>query len=439
MGESINKVRRNGYTAHSNGSDTAKGLGYSNTYPWSRSGTIYDRINSASGVKNPFWKDTIRNGGNATTPFTGTEFSASITPFQYDYNSVFHPINWPYPPHEERYGYGYGTCAEYGTPNLNDTPPDGDTIADATNRCIQDFMRSCQSARSSIMGGQSLGEYREVLHTMTRPMASLRRHVLSYTSSVKKRTKGMRRVNDVVKAVSDSYLEWTFGWDPLVSDIAAAYVDWERFRYPVIPVSGSATNTYAGSSGTFSYAPSAGSPVALSCRVSSSMKYYVRMKGAIKSGSDASGKISSAQAYRLLPRDWVPTLYELIPYSFVIDYFTTLGTVIESACFVFGDLSWGCKTVKTLAVTEYGEFGIVSPTAVQPPSHSVLFNSSCSGGNAIFLDKRVERSVLHSEDLMARFQVKIPELAEKPWRNMAALVGADAHDWSKYIKKLIPK
>jgi hypothetical protein len=51
-------------------------------------------------------------------------------------------------------------------------------------------------------------------------------------------------------------------------------------------------------------------------------------------------------------RDFVPALWEWIPYSFLVDYFTNIGDIIEAASFPKSDLAWCARTYRNTAVRD---------------------------------------------------------------------------------------
>lgn len=58
------------------------------------------------------------------------------------------------------------------------------------------------------------------------------------------------------------------------------------------------------------------------------MKTTITYRGAVYSRVDTSADTSSV--LKVAPLDWVPTAYELMPHSWLLDYFTTLGDVINA-------------------------------------------------------------------------------------------------------------
>jgi hypothetical protein len=59
--------------------------------------------------------------------------------------------------------------------------------------------------------------------------------------------------------------------------------------------------------------------------------------------------------FRYLGVSWsdvIPAAYELVPYSFVVDYFTNLGDVLEALCFNRSSVAWVSQTDRWEAFQE---------------------------------------------------------------------------------------
>jgi hypothetical protein len=257
--------------------------------------------------------------------------------------------------------------------------------------------------------------------------------LLSYFSSLTKaKNRYKRSAPSLAKALADTYLEFHFGVQPLVDDVAQVIADADRFRFVEYPVSASAHEKFQGASSTFT--PFIGlwaSTPSASQGIVSNGTYSVRYKGAVKSGCSASGRLGHVQALRLLPKDWLPTAWDLLPYSWIADYFANIGDILQALSFCFQDLTWGCKTIRTETVTKVSDFSLKSPFVPDPSIYVVVSDDRWAyGGSSTFSVKTFSRSALVSSDLIPRFHFRIPT-GKYPYLNLAALLIGRA-------RKLVP-
>jgi hypothetical protein len=158
----------------------------------------------------PSWRSIIRNGGNATTQARGIKTTVEKKYFSMGatYKVKDSWVSLGLPP-------GTIELSMAGFPSIPAPSFEGpDTSVDTKtyNRCLRKFYDACQAARSSIESGQDLGEYRETLRGLMNPLSSLRSHTLSYFDTLKKVRRRTRGSASLKKALADTYLEWTFGW-----------------------------------------------------------------------------------------------------------------------------------------------------------------------------------------------------------------------------------
>lgn len=379
-------------------------------------------FSTTGGVKNPFWKDQIRHGQDATTSFSGVRYDGNADWFTSEWRYTYEPntsyenmstssgrkgssggfINYPYYP------------SAFGA--------DPSATASARNRAIATFLSSCQSARSSFEAGQDLGEYKETLHAIHKPLNSLSQKLSSYANALMK-AKGKYKGNvpSLKKVLADTYLEFRFGWDPLAADVATAIADAGRYRFSTIPVHGSGHIVTAAD--TNSYPVSAGAYVlgGATCKAQTRTSYSCRIRGSIRSGSNGSGQISKQQAWQLLPRNFLPTAWDLLPYSWVVDYFTNVGDIIGALSFVFSDLVYCCQTTRRESTATYSEVAI-NPNGVTLPAnyHWLDHKVTSFGGNANFSVTYVDRVKLLAGSLVPSFSFEIPR-SPYPFLNLAAV------------------
>lgn len=407
------------YSNHYESTSTVVKLGQA-TIHGHTSGTQFTTACSTLGHRNPKWRDQIRAGQNATTDFSGNDAGGAGTWATADYRVVVERTSdhmlwdtWDY----QDYGYPFYPVS------LIQASPTTALQTNVNNRAIASFLDACDSATSSFELGQDLGEYKETLNSIRRPVHSLYEKLLDYGNLLTK-ARSRAKGPSLRKVLADTYLEWRFGINPLVSDVASAFADAGRFRFPVIPVSAGKHGDYNGSNTIITQNSLGNTALLLGVKqnLKISSKYSVRYKGAVRSGSDAQGQISRTQAYQLTPDRWLPTAWDLLPYSWVVDYFTNVGDMIHSLSFINSRLAWGCRTTRTETVYEYGT---MFPTNVHPYGQQVGLRvlsetNSVLGGNASFWVRDVARGAVSGQDLVPEFEFRIPT-SKYPYANLAAL------------------
>jgi hypothetical protein len=367
------------------------------------------------GYKNPKWRDQVRAGQGATTTmlaFSQTVASYPMVAFSNVSSQAGDPRNYAV--------YRWQGYPLYASPSST-TLPAGVQSA-VRNRALRKFLDRAIEARNSIQGGQNLGEWKELLHAVTNPLGALREFTLSHLGHTKRRVRGLKKNSKkLTKVLADSYLEFTFGWNPLSADIANALVGLQtRMQsFDRTVVHGSAQQRWEGDVQrnqifqTYS-----------SCTVYQNVQsygtYQYRYEAAIRTGA-VDGVKSRMQVLGLLPERFFPTLWELIPYSFVSDYFVNIGDIINALAFQRSEIIWGQTTSRDIRVREYTDaMSEFKPTAGFLASYR-LNGLSASGGRARIQAKTVERASIDQDSLLPDLEFHLP-VSKKPWINMAALL-----------------
>jgi len=392
-------------TSASIGDFDANGEGkFSSSSPRTLQFVYYDQ---RSGVDNPRWRDIIRNRGDATTGFSG---GANSDPFD-DWVSSTLDIT------DQRKADKHIRHRSFlfdGRFWVN--PPPGVVVvtdsvkADVRNRCIRRFLDAVDSAQSSFEAGQDLGEYRETIQSIQKPLHPLRTKILSYLDSLKKAKHRYRgSIPSLKKVLADTYLEFHFGWQPLVADVAKGIADCGRFRFPVIPVRASAKSRWK-VTGATEHASYDFWPVGVSRWYRDTSTYSLRYKGAVRvKGLMPSGQLSWAQSLQLTPDKWLPTAWDLLPYSWMADYFINIGEIIRGFSSLGTDLAWGAVTERTLTERQFSDVEI-DEVSYDPngPIAKVSVSKSSFGGAGVLNSHLINRSRLDSLSLIPSLQFSVP-------------------------------
>jgi len=386
-----------------------------------------DVSDSFTGDYNPFWKSQVKAGISATTPASG-----SRQVFNNDPIDCFQVLQNKAQPWILQSCQLIGDGIPFGYPNAAFQPAPSGLVTSVTNRAIRKFLDAADTARSSVELGQDIGEIRETIHGILHPLNTLREFTLSHLSNVLKRTKKLKAKHSLAKVAADSFLEYKFGWAPLAADIGQAYAGLtnNKGHVDVQPIHGGAYDTFPISKTLGVQSESAGNfYVQTDLFVTGS--YYVGYKGGIRT-SQANGRIGLAQMMQLDLPHFVPTIWDLLPYSWIADYFLNIGDVIRGLSFQTQNLTWGNLTIRTSNDYQYSSNMIDNYFA--PAWTKVL--RTINGGNPSVSVVRFSRGGISSGSLVPQLQFQLPLGSLKPWENMTALMVSRQADISRVARNL---
>jgi len=359
-------------------------------------------IDTFDGSDNPSWRQNIRDQVSATTNYDGTKTTIKSVPF-IDSLVVFQSGS---------------STAVVGNPEncFPGIPVPGaplGVISSVSDRAYSDLIKKAKAQLSSFESGQDLGEIKETIQSILHPMKSLRDHTLSYFSSVKKLKSRYKKASSLRKAVADTYLEWTFGWKPLAADIADGIVGLGSARLPNVPIDAFAKSQYQHDVSTVdSSGPSGGGMIATLTDIG---VFSCRLKGMVNVYYNG-GPPSLQQELQLDLPNFLPTAWDLIPYSFVVDYFTNVGDIVNAISFPSAAMRWAWSTTKDLrnCVQIYSDAGLG------------FFNPlvrTFSSTNFEIESATVSRRYIIPGNYVPSLQFSLP-LSSKPWENIGALIAS---------------
>lgn len=369
-----------------------------------------------TGTRLPKWREIIANDGNATTGLTA----------QWDSMEVSNAYCWIVAEtdstnpsiYQKRFtehkgfiaavNYGAGCC-------FCDSPTMSTTVAE--NRASAAFYKKLRSEAVAFSGPTFLGELRETLHMLRRPASALYSSANGYLDALTKAKRASPK--HWTKTISGLWLEHSFGWLPLINDlkdaakahrmlaqprrrvISAGGMDWKY-----VPISGWGDGNYkAGSVGNTRFR-------VRSRKVDSTI---VRYKGKLKAEIETTTWDDWA-LFGFTPSEFVPTAWELLPWSFLVDYFTNVGDILTSAVTCTNNVAFVNKTV----IRSRKWTGAVFPDEVNGGSPAMHYSQ---GGRCDFVTTRrlVSRSAGVSVPLPTlHFETS---LSDGQLFNVAALLG----------------
>lgn len=352
----------------------------------------------------PQWRLKCSIGENATSFMTGSRRKVNIENghFAVSYQPPGLPVYY--------WTIITGDLCDSYVVNDADLP-----LTAADNQAKAKFVKHCLSELQAIEGQVFLGELRETLHLIKHPLQSFRRSLDLYHNALRRRRKGSRRHRE--RVVSDTWLEFQYGWGPLISDIESGVEALRRFsrtpvRFKPVRAQGKTTTlldqqNFGVSVGGFGY----------NIEHIASFEANVRYYGAVDLATQGLDVVTSNLGLRF--DRFVPTLWELLPYSFLADYFTNIGDIISSWSWGNFGLRWSSRgamknTIVKRSTSSPFLFGIGPGT----------YNWTGREPGKSHSEHRVIVRTTYGGNFIPDFRLEIPGMSSTKWLNIAALLDA---------------
>jgi hypothetical protein len=380
--------------------------------------------NNEVGFRRP-WRSCLARGEDATTNVSLDKTSIKLPLSEIGF--VF--INKPSPPGQTT----YWTLIKYNAINAATISPMGDPSTLYNNNVIG-YLKRCAEVQRRFNGGVFLGELKETIQMITRPAKAIRRaldgHKLRVTQTLHRngllaRVRNGTIVDDPTAArrarqiISNGWLQFKFGIQPLVNDLddgvraTAEYfnhVPRERVSY----TSRQKFVTTALSSTTGFY------NLSYRIRTTRESSYRITTRGAVKVTGPDQTNPAFIRHFGLSWREAVLAGWEIIPYSFLVDYFTNIGDFLEAAMFPQAELAWTNQSKYTehkadLTIPFDTLFNnVIAPTA---PGFSWVWK----GDPSLHLKRRLLDRTRYVV-LQPVLALRVPGVGSLKWLNIAALV-----------------
>lgn len=389
-------------------------------------------LSTLDGVTNSNWRADIKAGRSATTYLNGVE-KAILQYTPGSWTLVYRETIWPNWYTEQYYQTGF----IYSYPSSVLTWPVATSFStvSADNIAKAKLVKYARAAQTSFTAGVSGGEIRETLRFIRSPLRGLFTSLDSYMKLVKKRARERRyvkrrgldkkvRENLLNRMVAGTWLESQMAILPLMGEVksgaealARVLVNVER-EHVQIRAKGKAEyyEKSLNPSGGWTYFK----------RDLAETKYTaeVMYRGAVRVRIPEKARaLSAAEKFGLMPKDFLPTIWELIPGSFLLDYVANVDDLISAATYAISNFAWLNRTVRRSAersiIQLYDQTGDIASRKLTTPGEYVI-SSSFSTPRLVLLDKRIERSV-YTGSLVPDFTLNIPASPRK-WANIAALL-----------------
>ncbi|DAD50189.1 TPA_asm: maturation protein [ssRNA phage Gerhypos.3_27] len=327
-----------------------------------------------SGFKNSSYKEQIARSENATTPMSALSKQVQLmVPLEFNF-TINRPGN-----DDDTVSGKYEQFVTFGSPDAN-------LLSTVNNAALS---RLYQNLNSNFKGLTVLGEIGETLAMIRQPAVGLRKGIDEYrrrASAIRRRfSRSNNGWRDYRKALAELWLEYSFGWKPLLVDIQAGYDAFrdraDRSEYTNFRASASDRRV----SPRGFVANLGGMPAVIHVEAFAEYEAGVvyigksRVKPEVKSGFLTSTNWP----------DFIPAAWELAPWSFLIDYFVNIGDVLECwASAQLHDITVSSCSSRSLCTTTAD--ATISGYIYQLPNYQ---SWSESPGTCVTIVKAVERSI----------------------------------------------
>lgn len=374
----------------------------------------------------PGWRNRLRDGFPTTTQLDGSRIVAQVIPGSLTAAGQ-----------QVIGGGGYYKNRAVGAlgiyPEIPLSPEDISS-SEANSQALGKFNKRIFDVTHSFQGGVVLGELGQTLRMLRNPAQGLRRGVdefLDLARSIRRRKFNVppaTHLKRLSEHLADAWLEAQFGWKPLMSDIRSANNALAKWDQPhglqTVRISARAEVK----SNHDEYFTQPGWPgfwltwLLKRVRFDHCMVIY---RGAVR----VEAKSPAQMRQELLGFDlasFAPTVWELIPYSFLIDYFSNVGDIITGLANLGTRVAWCNKTVilsKHVRTTSLDDPSITGNPGVVVYQHAPA---------TYVCERRLVSRAEYTGMLIPGLDLEIPSLGSVRWLNIAALVASRDADrrWS---------
>lgn len=254
------------------------------------------------------------------------------------------------------------------------------------SRAMGDFLSNASNALSPFKALPFFGELRESLGLIKGRSLNLYDLITSYERSARRIRRSFSNKKSALKTIRRLYLEAQFGWKPLLGDVSDAAKAIQRLENDVSLWSA----TGKASTSSQLVVPPVNLNSSWGCfkgrykRIdSSSVKYTGQVKVTLSRVGGNPDALIEACGFRLA--EFVPSLWELLPWSWAFDYFSNAGDLVNAAFFDKSKLVWCSKTqYNTSEQVSSWDFDFETTKSLYPAT------SAGSSGGGEFRTKHLE-------------------------------------------------
>jgi hypothetical protein len=281
----------------------------------------------------------------------------------------------------------------------------------AASQAAGSWYKQVSRAYSSFKGQVFAGESREARAMMSNRARRMLAGVNPFTDRAKRRWYGRGSTRAKVKWLSDAWLELQYGWLPLANDIKSAYKTLQnpKLQTEYISAYGSHTSSTV-LADVLNGVPNASFMERRVEKTEYSVKYY----GVVQCYEFPS--VDRLSNFGLTRNELASTAWELIPWSFLIDYFTNVGDIVNAMGYASTSVAWASQSARSKRTYSAFTYDWKMPGVTTIKSNRVI---SASPDRVEFSASQVIRSPIVSVPVPnLTFQIPTP----KQILNISALI-----------------
>ncbi len=288
--------------------------------------------------------------------------------------------------------------------------PDSNSITKADNFAKRGVINQL---KSEFQSGTFLGELGETIRMLRDPAKSIRKGIDDYFSKAKKLKGSISRQAPLHRALAETWLGYAYGWKPLISDIEDAgkalrkYSNENRTRKAIYS---------AGSNSWFALGTVLEQPlqnVRVAFRRNSHVSDLVIYRGMVNIEPGKRLQMAS-RLFGFRPEEFVPTVWNLIPYSFLADYFTNIGDIVDAWSYGRTGLRWTSKTIVSVDEIDF----------TSDLRHvSIGYTTGISFLQRPYMHQEIRKisRAAYDGNFIPSFAWELPGVGSSKWTNLAAL------------------
>jgi hypothetical protein len=329
-------------------------------------------LRTRTGDQNPKWKQMIKLGQNATTVLSGTYTTLDI------HRSRAKLVY-------TRVGIDNQTVTQEAFGDLAVFPATlpgwtGGWSSKADARASSGFLKKVRAVQVLVSGPTFFGELRQTLNMLRKPAGALWDGVRAYKEAVRKanadnrnryfRKQPAKYANQLSKIASGLWLEHAFGWIPFLADLDGARDAYNSLFEVDRVVKVSAGGKDAKDKGTSRY-----NQLIISGSYLNSLNVQklteieiIRYRGAVKAQAATTASDRLAR-FGFTPSEFIPTAWEILPWSFLVDYFLNIGDLLSASVTDTSNVAWvnRSRVTKVIKTNYFGlDEQVIRNTLVLP-------------------------------------------------------------------------